>query len=375
MEAPMTAPSTDDQVRALLQLAQSAVDTARDNLAKATELLAGPATPPPAAPITLSAPVVTSDSVTIHWACAAGYHPTGFTAGRNGVDSTGYGDWTSGPLAASVDSQPFRQLLPSTAYTFTVTPAGGTPVKLVVTTAAAGSQPPVQPPTSGDGIQAAVLQGWGKVIDGDEFFDYTGAPDPARWGVYDSTGHAGNGKRTPKAWRVADGVCTCTGDAAVNSGGMAFKRWEGKLYRVEVRTKIVQLPGSGEQYHPVALMWPSIDKDWPKNGEDDFAETNVGSGRMECFLHHLRQTDGGAQFEASMDVNLGVAHNWAIERTGSAVTGWCDGVQWFRTTDPAVLNLPLPMHLCLQLDAMSPRAKQPAQLVIEWARIYTPPAA
>jgi hypothetical protein len=38
-----------------------------------------------------------------------------------------------------------------------------------------------------------------------------------------------------------------------------------------------------------------------------------------------------------------------------------------------VLNLPLPMHLCAQLDAMSKLSKQPAQLVLDFVRIYAPP--
>jgi hypothetical protein len=96
---------------------------------------------------------------------------------------------------------------------------------------------------------------------------------------------------------------------------------------------------------------------------------------MQAFLHHPRQSDGGAQYFAELHTDITQFHNWAIERTATSVTGWCDGVQWFHTTDPAVLNLPLPMHLCVQLDAMTKNPKHPAQLVIAFARIYAPPAA
>ncbi|MEN3345022.1 MAG: hypothetical protein V7635_1598, partial [Arthrobacter sp.] len=51
---------------------------------------------------------------------------------------------------------------------------------------------------SASDTQAAVVRGWGPVVAGDEF-SYTGPPNPAKWKVYDSPGHEGNGIRSPKA--------------------------------------------------------------------------------------------------------------------------------------------------------------------------------
>lgn len=336
---------------------------------------------PPAGEVKVEAVDVTSSSVLVRWSTGRA-DVTGWTVGRDGQDANGSPPWQTQLDAAAPHEKKFTSLLPGTRYTFFVAPIGGQPVTVSATTdAAAGtSGGTTPPPASGDGTQAAVLQGWGKPVDGDEFdpadYDTKGITKPLsdRWGVYNGAGHNGNGKRIPGAWNVAGGVCTCTGDAALNTGGMAFTRWSGKTYRVEARVQIVALPGTGAPYHSCApLLWPASDKDWPRYGEDDVAETDVSSGKMQCFLHHPRQSDGGAQFFAEKQVDITQWHNYAAERTGGAVTGWIDGVQWFRTTDPAVLNLPLPMHPCFQLDALDARPKRPAQMRVQWLRIYAPP--
>lgn len=338
------------------------------------------AQPPPIGDVTAEAADVTSSSVTVRWSTPR-TDVTGWTVGRDGQDVSGTGPWQT-QVAAPVREKTFTSLRAGTKYTFSVAPVGGASVTVSATTSpgtSTGGGTPANP--TGDGTQAAALLGWGRPVDGDEFdpadYDAKGItkPLPDRWGVYNGAGHNGNGKRTPSAWNVAGGTSTCTGDAALNTGGMAFTRWSGKTYRVEARVQIVALPGTGAPYHAVTLLWPSSDKDWPRYGEDDIAETDVDAGKMQCFLHHPRQSDGGAQFFAEKQVDLTQFHNYAAERTSSAVTGWIDGVQWFRTTDPAVLNLPLPMHPCIQLDSLDSRSKRPAQMRVQWLRIYAPPPA
>jgi hypothetical protein len=65
------------------------------------------------------------------------------------------------------------------------------------------SDPAFVATAASDGVQAAVLRGWGRVVAGDEF-SYVGAPDPQKWKLYDGLGHAGKGIRSPKAWNVAN---------------------------------------------------------------------------------------------------------------------------------------------------------------------------
>ncbi|MCY7343024.1 MAG: hypothetical protein LH603_14605 [Pseudonocardia sp.] len=55
------------------------------------------------------------------------------------------------------------------------------------------------------------------------------------WSVYGGPGHAGNGRRTPDAVSVENGVLTITGDSSGNTAGMArnpgqnYGRWEGRV--------------------------------------------------------------------------------------------------------------------------------------------------
>lgn len=235
---------------------------------------------------------------------------------------------------------------------------------------------PVEPPPTepNDGVQAAVAQKWGPVLDGDEF-DYIGAPRADRWAMYDGPGHAGNGRRTPAAFSVDGDMLHNHGDAAGNTGGMAFRSGAGSTtYRAEARMRVYNTDaGSGSQYHPVLIHWPDSD-DWPRGGEDDWAETDVGSGRMECFIHHPNQGSGSAQHTASKQLDITQWHNYAIERTAQKVTGWIDGVQWFSFTVAETNGPPPgPMHPTVQLDNFGGSVHQPANQDLAWFRIYGRP--
>src|SRR6185312_6168840 len=79
--------------------------------------------------------------------------------------------------------------------------------------------PARRPPTRrsvGDDTSAGVLQHWGTPSRVDEF-DGTALGDA--WGVYNGPGHGGNGRRTPKAVSVRDGILTITGDSRGNTAG------------------------------------------------------------------------------------------------------------------------------------------------------------
>lgn len=101
-----------------------------------------PPTPTPLPTLSLAA-VPGTDQVTVNWTWT-GTGATGWIVARDGVDSTGFGAYTSGTLAATTRSVVFDKLL-QTTYHFTVTPVGaGSPV----TVAAAPLVPVTPPPTS-----------------------------------------------------------------------------------------------------------------------------------------------------------------------------------------------------------------------------------
>lgn len=288
-----------------------------------------------------------------------------FQTNKNpGVLDTAHGSCRMGAFRLSDAG---LDLAPITPNLDTVSPGGAT-----IPPSGGGSGGSGGGGSSSDGTQAAVTQSWGAVIAGDEF-GYTGAPDPNKWAVYVGTGNAGNGQRVASAWSVANGICTCSGDANGNTGGMEFKQYSNTVYRVEVRMRVYATGSGGTPYHPVLIMWPNSDQ-WPQGGEDDYAETDIGSPTMDVFIHWPNQSSGSAQSTASVTTDITQWHNWAIERSATAVTGWLDGVQWFKFTNSSVLGVPGPMHPTIQLDDVASGATQPANMDIDWIRIYNPPS-
>ncbi|WP_344829446.1 hypothetical protein [Nonomuraea dietziae] len=92
-------------------------------------------------------------------------------------------------------------------------------------------------------------RGWGQPVWCAEFDDFL---DPNEWAVYDSPGHAGNGRRSPGQLFLGDGALFLYGTPDGTTAGLAarytqqYGRWE---------TRIRLYPGAGS-YHPVALLWP-----------------------------------------------------------------------------------------------------------------------
>ena len=113
-------------------------------------------------------------------------------------------------------------------------------------------------------VTSADLHGWGA---SNRSADFTDSSSLAAWNLYNGPGHAGNGRRTPSAVSVANGLLTITGDAEGNSEGMAwlpgqtYGRWEA----------CVKSPPASPNYHSVLLLWPDSEN-WPSDGEIDFME-------------------------------------------------------------------------------------------------------
>ncbi|MBT2533452.1 glycoside hydrolase family 16 protein [Arthrobacter sp. ISL-48] len=251
-------------------------------------------------------------------------------------------------LLAGCAAPQFRDLLPS--QTVSVTPGAA--------------------PTSSDGTQAAQLLNWGPVTKGDEF-NYTGAPDPAKWSVYDSVGHAGNGLRVPTVWNADGAVMRVSGDANGSTGGMGAKFDVGTVYnRVETR---MRTGVRDQEYHPVLIVWP--DGGWTSTScpEIDYAEGGADTTLMQTFLHWPNTCAGQSTESRVLDTTQW--HNYAVEWTAAGVKTYIDGVLLFADTNAA--HIPTgPMHQTIQLDwfpgdsaATNP---QPSWMEVDWTREYGP---
>jgi hypothetical protein len=238
-----------------------------------------------------------------------------------------------------------------------------------------GNPDPGGPTTPGggsseDGTQAALLNGWGAVIAGDEF-NYSGRPDPAKWGLYDGPGHGGNGRRSPSAFSVHDGMMTIHGENKV-SGGTAFTHRRGdRRYRVEARCRVYNTGGGSDRYHPVLILWPDNDV-WPEGAEYDFMECDEGTGQFGLYMH-LPNHQPYRQDYYGEALDLQNWHNYACEWDGPGRTlkAWIDGRLVYSATG-RVAEAPGPMHFTFQLDDFGGNPR-PCNFDMAWVRIYGGP--
>jgi hypothetical protein len=216
--------------------------------------------------------------------------------------------------------------------------------------------------TPGGGTQAASALGWGSVVAGDEF-NYTGTPDRTKWSVYNSPGHAGNGIRSPKAWSVANGAATVSGDSAGTTGGMSAKFANQKYGRWETRMKTNR---RDSEYHPVLILNPVTTSS--TCDEVDYAESTSDTTLVKFFLHYA--CSGTKQTYASKAVDTTQWHNYAVEWTPAGITGYIDGVKTFTDTTPA--HQPSgSVHQTLQLDWFPDGSSTtPSWMQVDWVRVY-----
>ena len=232
---------------------------------------------------------------------------------------------------------------------------------LVVTTAANITPTPTPTTPPGDGTTAAAAHGWGTPTAGDEF-DYNGAPDAAKWNVYNSAGHAGNGVRSPAQATVDGSKLVINGTADGTTAGMAAKFANQKYGRWEVRAA-----GSGDnEYHMVSILWPDSEN-WPCDGEVDYAET-TGEWNVIKFFHHY--SCNNLQTFASKALDVTQFHNYAVDWSPTGFVGYVDGVEWFRDEVPAH-QPPGAMHQTLQLDWFpDSTADGTGEMRVDWVRAY-----
>jgi hypothetical protein len=207
---------------------------------------------------------------------------------------------------------------------------------------------------AGEGRSAAAAKGWTRV-GGDEF---NGGLSPL-WSPYDSEGHDGNGRRTPDAVSVQNGMLVIRGDAEGNTGGMSWKE-DQRFGRWEMRARF---PKGDDQYHPVLILWR--ESGGKENGEVDFAETTSASPDVSFFLHY-----GSEQKYAKKTLDITQWHNYAVEWVDGRVTGYIDGVKWFESTDQETLP-PGKMHATIQLDYFPEGGSpKPTEMHVDYMRIY-----
>jgi beta-glucanase (GH16 family) len=218
------------------------------------------------------------------------------------------------------------------------------------------------PQPADNGIEAAAVNGWGSVIAGDEF-NYTGAPKRSKWKVYHARGHAGKGLRRPSAWKVNGTVARVTGDSSGRTGGMGAKFGRQKYGRWEVRMRTNR---RDSEYHPVLLLWPDS-KNWPCDGEVDYGEGGRDTSLVNFYLHYGCKNK---QVKASKTVDLTQWHNFAVEWQPKEITGYVDGVEWFRSTTVAH-HPPGSMHQTIQLDWFpNGTMLHKSWMEVDWVRVY-----
>lgn len=237
---------------------------------------------------------------------------------------------------------------------------------LVLTGGAPTPAPQRQPVLSAASYstQAAVVRGWGQVLAGDEF-SYAGAPDPAKWNVFDGPGHAGKGIRSPGALVVGGGVLTVSGNTAGATGGMSARFANRKYGRWEARMKT---SARDSQYHPVLLLWPNNNTS-PTCAEVDYAEGTADTTQIKFNLHHACH---GPNFQtrAARRVDTRQWHNYAVEWTPAGIVGYLDGMLWFSDSAPAHQPT-VGMHQTVQLDWFPTGAHtKPSQMQVDWIRAY-----
>jgi beta-glucanase (GH16 family) len=216
--------------------------------------------------------------------------------------------------------------------------------------------------TADNGTEAAVVNGWGPVIAGDEF-NYTGAPKRSKWKVYNAPGHGGKGRRTPKALKLNGSVARITGNSSGTTGGMAAKIGRQKYGRWEVRMRTnLRDP----EYHPVLLLWPDS-KNWPCDGEVDYGEGGKTTSLVHFYLHYGCHNK---QVHASKSIDTTQWHNFAVDWEPKEITGYIDGIEWFRTTK-ARHQPPSSMHQTIQLDWFPDGTTlNKSWMEIDWVRVY-----
>lgn len=187
--------------------------------------------------------------------------------------------------------------------------------------------------------------------------------DPAKWGLYEGPGNAGNGIRSPAQIAVADSAVTISCDTAGTTGGM-WGNWTQQYGVWEAR---VRATPASDSIHPVLLLWPHDDR-WPEHGEVDYCECETGD--RQSVAGYLHYGDGGDQTTGEIDVDLTEWQVFTVIWTPHSMSYYCNGRRWFRDANKAHLP-PVGMNPTIQLDWTGDRISQAGAMLVDWVRIYS----
>jgi len=163
--------------------------------------------------------------------------------------------------------------------------------------------------------------------------------------------------------KVNGSVARITGNSSGTTGGMSAKFGRQKYGRWEVRMR-TNLRDS--DYHPVLLLWPDS-KNWPCDGEVDYGEGGKNTSLVNFYLHYGCQNK---QVRASKSLDTTQWHNFAVDWQPKEITGYIDGIEWFRSTK-AKHQPPGSMHQTIQLDWFPYGSTlKKSWMEIEWVRVY-----
>lgn len=237
------------------------------------------------------------------------------------------------------------EALPTSTVTPTPSTTAAPPPATTAKANPAAGRPPRRPRLAADAGTApgAIGPEW-KPVGGDEFNGTS--VDQGKWGLYDSVGAFGNGKRRSSAISAGGGVMSITATSGENpednvSGGMAdsfgqlYGRWEAR-----VRTD----PGRG--YSGVVLLWP--DSESTDDGEIDIMEVPSEKRDRAVIVLHSGKA-GSDQVGTNVPGRFDQWHTVAVEWLPTRITWFVDGRRVYNVTEKA--RIPTrPMHLTLQLD-------------------------
>jgi len=147
-------------------------------------------------------------------------------------------------------------------------------------------------------------------------------------------------------------------------------RIPGQLHgRYSVRLRADAVDG----YKIAWLLWPDSGV-WPRDGEIDFAETNLADP-LKAFIHRQGATAGSDQTACRTNPGTYLSSGWhtVTLEWSSTLKIYVDGSLECSTTD-RVPNTP--MHLVLQTESEIFGAKSAASghLYIDWVTVYKPGA-
>ena len=226
-------------------------------------------------------------------------------------------------------------------------------------------------------------------------FEYTGRPDPAKWG-YDTGGHGwGNHElqtytRSEDNAFVRDGLLHVVakrqsrkGNAYTSARLVSKGRGDFLYGRIEVRARIP----AGLGTWPAIWMLPSGNAygGWPKSGEIDIME-HVGfdqdvvhvSVHTEAYNHVLRTQKTATQRVPGASSDF---HVYRVDWTPGAILGFIDGEQMYEFRNegagPAAWPFDQPFHLLLNvavggdwggMQGIDPAAF-PATMEVDYVRV------